>query len=122
MLFTVIFAEVAVILLLIFKTPLRKLIIMGLDRVKRGRGPIVVKTTGGTIFVVMLSSIYSVVSIHKRWIDEDGNVTPTDQILMAQHLLEASLMGNNIFISSLRISCMTNFTCINNGAVKLGIR
>lgn len=122
MLFTVIFAEVAVILLLIFKTPLRKLIIMGLDRVKRGRGPIVVKTTGGTIFVVMLSSIYSVVSIHKRWIDEDGNVTPTDQILMAQHLLEASLMGNNIFISSLRISCMTNFTCINNDAVKFGVR
>lgn len=102
-LFTVIFAEMALILLLIFKTPLRKLVIMGLDRVKRGRGPIVVKTTGGTIFIVMLSSIYSVVSIHKRWIDEDGNVTPTDQILMAQHLLEASLMGNNIFIFSLRI-------------------
>ncbi|XP_015065366.1 uncharacterized protein LOC107010599 [Solanum pennellii] len=97
-LFTVIFAEMAVILLLIFKTPLRKLIIMGLDRVKRGRGPIVVKTTGGTIFVVMLSSIYSVVSIHKRWIDEDGNVTPTDQILMAQHLLEASLMGFSLFL------------------------
>ncbi|KAG5622926.1 hypothetical protein H5410_008144 [Solanum commersonii] len=98
-LFTVIFAEMALILLLIFKTPLRKLVIMGLDRVKRGRGPIVVKTTGGTIFVVMLSSIYSVVSIHKRWIDEDGNVTPTDQILMAQHLLDASLMGFTLFLA-----------------------
>ncbi|KAL3377558.1 hypothetical protein AABB24_003791 [Solanum stoloniferum] len=98
-LFTVIFAEMALILLLIFKTPLRKLVIMGLDRVKRGRGPIVVKTTGGTIFIVMLSSIYSVVSIHKRWIDEDGNVTPTDQILMAQHLLEASLMGFTLFLA-----------------------
>ncbi|KAL3345584.1 hypothetical protein AABB24_024512 [Solanum stoloniferum] len=98
-LFTVIFAEMALILLLIFKTPLRKLVIMGLDRVKRGRGPIVVKTTGGTIFIVMLSSIYSVVSIHKRWIDEDGNVTPTDQILMAQHLLEASLMGFSLFLA-----------------------
>ncbi|KAK4711440.1 hypothetical protein R3W88_005953 [Solanum pinnatisectum] len=98
-LFTVIFAEMALILLLIFKTPLRKLVIMGMDRVKRGRGPIVVKTTGGTIFIVMLSSIYSVVSIHKRWIDEDGNVTPTDQILMAQHLLEASLMGFSLFLA-----------------------
>ncbi|KAH0719360.1 hypothetical protein KY285_015391 [Solanum tuberosum] len=98
-LFTVIFAEMALILLLIFKTPLRKLVIMGLDRVKRGRGPIVVKTTGGTIFIVMLSSIYSVVSIHKRWIDEDGYVTPTDQILMAQHLLEASLMGFTLFLA-----------------------
>ncbi|MCD7459172.1 hypothetical protein HAX54_040241 [Datura stramonium] len=92
-LFTVIFAEMALIVLVIFKTPLRKLVIMGLDRVKRGRGPIVVKTTGGTIFVVMLSTLYNVVSIRKRWIDEDGNVSPTDQILMAQHLLEASLMG-----------------------------
>lgn len=99
MLFTVIFAEMALILLLIFKTPLRKLVIMGVDRVKRGRGPIVVKTTGGTIFVVMLSSVYGVVAIRKRWIDEDGNVIPTDQILMAQHLLEASLMGFTLFLA-----------------------
>lgn len=72
---------------------------MGLDRIKRGRGPIVVKTIGGTIFMVMLSTIYSVVSIRKRWIDEDGNITPTDQILMAQHLLEASLMGFSLFLA-----------------------
>ncbi|KAK4347602.1 hypothetical protein RND71_033941 [Anisodus tanguticus] len=97
-LFTVIFAEMALIVLFIFKTPLRKLVIIGLDRVKRGRGPIVVKTTGGTIFIVMLSTLYSMVSIRKRWIDEDGNVTPTDQILMAQHLLEASLMGFSLFL------------------------
>ncbi|PHT56370.1 hypothetical protein CQW23_04856 [Capsicum baccatum] len=97
-LFSVIFAEMALIVLFIFKTPLRKVVIMGLDRVKRGRGPIVVKTTGSTIFVVMLSTIYSVVSIRKRWIDEDGNVTPTDQILMAQHLLLASLMGFSLFL------------------------
>lgn len=94
MLFSVIFAEMALIVMFVFKTPLRKLVIMGLDRIKRGRGPIIVKTIGGTIFMVMLSTIYSVVSIRKRWIDEDGNITPTDQILMAQHLLEASLMGN----------------------------
>ncbi|XP_060193481.1 uncharacterized protein LOC132622828 [Lycium barbarum] len=98
-LFSVIFAEMALIVLFIFKTPLRKLVIMSLDRVKRGRGPIVVKTTGGTIFVVMLSTLYSMVSIRKRWIDEDGNVTPTDQILMSQHLLEASLMGFLLFLA-----------------------
>lgn len=99
MLFSVIFAEMALIVMFVFKTPLRKLVIMGLDRIKRGRGPIVVKTIGGTIFVVMLSTIYSVVSIRKRWIDEDGNITPTDQILMAQHLLEASLMGFSLFLA-----------------------
>ncbi|XP_059286082.1 uncharacterized protein LOC132039598 [Lycium ferocissimum] len=98
-LFSVIFAEMALIVLFIFKTPLRKLVIMSLDSVKRGRGPIVVKTTGGTIFVVMLSTLYSMVSIRKRWIDEDGNVTPTDQILMSQHLLEASLMGFSLFLA-----------------------
>ncbi|XP_009629450.1 uncharacterized protein LOC107787681 [Nicotiana tabacum] len=98
-LFSVIFAEMALIVMFVFKTPLRKLVIMGLDRIKRGRGPIVVKTIGGTIFVVMLSTIYSVVSIRKRWIDEDGNITPTDQILMAQHLLEASLMGFSLFLA-----------------------
>ncbi|OIT26801.1 PREDICTED: uncharacterized protein LOC109214843 [Nicotiana attenuata] len=98
-LFTVIFAEMALIVMFVFKTPLRKLVIMGLDRIKRGRGPIVVKTIGGTIFVVMLSTIYSVVSIRKRWIDEDGNITPTDQILIAQHLLEASLMGFSLFLA-----------------------
>ncbi|XP_009797812.1 uncharacterized protein LOC107830674 [Nicotiana tabacum] len=98
-LFSVIFAEMALIVLFVFKTPLRKVVIMGLDRIKRGRGPIVVKTIGGTIFMVMLSTIYSVVSIRKRWIDEDGNITPTDQILMAQHLLEASLMGFSLFLA-----------------------
>ncbi|KAH7565292.1 hypothetical protein JRO89_XS09G0181700 [Xanthoceras sorbifolium] len=30
--------------------------------------------------------------IQKRWID-DGVVNPTDQVLMAKHLLEATLMG-----------------------------
>ncbi|KAJ9673862.1 hypothetical protein PVL29_023424 [Vitis rotundifolia] len=47
LLFTVIFAEMALIMIL-FKTPLRKLVIMALDRVKRGRGPIVAQTVAGT--------------------------------------------------------------------------
>ena len=93
LLFTVILSEMALILVLLFKTPLRKLVIMGLDRVKRGRGPIMVKTVGATVFVVLLSSVYSMTKIRKRWIDE-GAVNPTDQVLMAKHLLEATLMGN----------------------------
>ena len=39
LLYTVILAEMALILTLLFRTPLRKLVIMALDRVKRGRGP-----------------------------------------------------------------------------------
>ncbi|CAI0550803.1 unnamed protein product [Linum tenue] len=82
----------ALILTLLFKTPLRKLVIMALDRLKRGRGPVMVKTVAGTIFIVLLSSLYSMVKIQNRSI-EAGAPNPTDQVLMSRHLLEASLMG-----------------------------
>ncbi|CAH9130819.1 unnamed protein product [Cuscuta epithymum] len=100
LLFPLIFAEMALILIFVFKTPLRKLVILGLDRLKRGRGPIIVKTVAGTVLVVMISSIYNVISIRNRWIEDDGgDITPTDQILLAQHLLEASLMGFSLFLA-----------------------
>lgn len=98
LLFTLIFAEMALIVIFVFKTPLRKLVIMGLDRLKRGRGPIVVKTVAGTLFVVMMSSVYNLMSIHRRWM-EDGDLNPTDQVLASQHMLEASLMGFSLFLA-----------------------
>ncbi|XP_034698810.1 uncharacterized protein LOC117924311 [Vitis riparia] len=98
LLFTVIFTEMAMIMVLLFKTPLRKLVIMGLDRVKRGRGPIMVKTVAATVLVVLISSVYSMMKIRKRGIDDDV-VNPTDQVLMAKHLLETSLMGFTLFLA-----------------------
>ncbi|XWS12861.1 hypothetical protein CRYUN_Cryun37aG0126800 [Craigia yunnanensis] len=98
LLFLVIFSEMAVIVVLSFKTPLRKLVIMGLDKVKRGRGPIMVKTVAGTVSLVMMSSVYSMMKIQKRWMD-DGAANPTDQVLMAKHLLEATLMGGSLFLA-----------------------
>lgn len=92
LLYTVAFAEMALILTLLFKTPLRKLVIMSLDKLKRGRGPVMVKTVSGTVFAVLLSSVYSIVKIQNSTI-EAGAVNPTDQVLMSKHLLEASLMG-----------------------------
>jgi len=68
---------------------------MSLDRLKRGRGPVMVKTVAGTVFLVLISSVYSMVKIQKRGIDAGGVFNPTDQVLMAKHLLEATLMGNN---------------------------
>ncbi|XP_057471254.1 uncharacterized protein LOC130760078 [Actinidia eriantha] len=97
-LFTLIFAEMALIVIFVFKTPLRKLVIMGLDRLKRGHGPIVVKTVAGTVFVVMISSVHSIMKIQKRWIDE-GDLNPTDQVLLSKQLLEASLMGFSLFLA-----------------------
>lgn len=65
---------------------------MCLDRVKRGRGPVVVKTLIGVLFVLMVSSLHSIFKIHKRS-DEFGSITPTDQVLVSRLMLEASLMG-----------------------------
>ncbi|GAV73217.1 Bap31 domain-containing protein [Cephalotus follicularis] len=98
LLFMVIFSEVALIMLLLFKTPLRKLVIMALDRVKRGRGPLIVKTVAVTVSVVLISDVYSMIKIQNRWID-DGPVNPTDQVLMADHLLESTLLGATLFIA-----------------------
>lgn len=105
LLFTVIISEMVLILLFSFKTPLRKLVILAVDRMKRGRGPIMVKTVAGTVLIVLLSSVYSMVTIQKRWID-DGAINPTDQVLMVKHLLEATLMGKLKYFS---FSCVFGF-------------
>ncbi|XP_054791383.1 uncharacterized protein LOC129297015 isoform X2 [Prosopis cineraria] len=97
-LFTVIFLEAVAIMMILFKTPLRKLVIMGLDRVKRGRGPVMAKTMGGTVLVMLLSSVHSILKIQKRRI-EDGAINPTYQVIVAKHLVEATLMGAVLFLA-----------------------
>lgn len=99
LLFTVILMEASAIMLLLFKTPLRKLVLMGLDHLKQGRGPIVVKTVCATIFVVLLTTVNSVLQITRRRDDETPDLTPTDQVLFSKHLLEASLMGFILFLA-----------------------
>lgn len=99
LLYTVIFTEATMIALLLFKTPLRKLVIMALDRLKRGRGPLMVKTVAGTLVIVLSSSVYSMINIQKRGIEDAAAVNPTDQVLMAKHLLEATLMGAVLFLA-----------------------
>ncbi|KAL9441641.1 hypothetical protein AB3S75_020190 [Citrus x aurantiifolia] len=55
----------ALILALLFGSPLRKLLILGLDKLKQGRGPLVAKSVGATVLVVLSSAVYNVVEIHK---------------------------------------------------------
>lgn len=98
LLFIVIISEMALILACLFRTPLRKLVIMGLDQIKRGRGPVVVKTVAGTVFVVLMTSLYGVMKVKKSGIDAVGILSPTDQVLMMKHLLEATLMGFFLFL------------------------
>lgn len=96
LLFVVIFGEMAMILLLLFKTPLRKLLILTLDRVKRGSAPLIVKSVAATVFVIMMYTVYTIQDIQSRPIDA---LNPTDHILLATHMLEASLMGFALFLS-----------------------
>uniref|UniRef100_A0A0D6R053 Endoplasmic reticulum transmembrane protein n=1 Tax=Araucaria cunninghamii TaxID=56994 RepID=A0A0D6R053_ARACU len=99
LLFTVVIVEGAVALLLMVNIPpLRKLTIKSLDRVKSGKGPATVKTLAATLSVIMASSITSILKIQNRAI-KMATITPTDQILMRTHLLEASLMGFALFLA-----------------------
>lgn len=95
LLFTVLAAEAATVTALLFCTPLRKFVVMGVDHLKRGRGPVVVKTVAATALVVFCSNLYSMAKINRHSAEHGGAVTPTDQVLMSRNLLEATLMGKN---------------------------
>lgn len=69
---------------------------MSLDRAKRGRGPVVVQTVSATVCVVLVASVYSMMKIQKRWVEE-GAMNPTDEVIMSKHLLESTLMGKSSF-------------------------
>ncbi|XP_030511180.1 uncharacterized protein LOC115725724 isoform X2 [Cannabis sativa] len=92
LLFMLVIGEMALILTLMFKSPIRKLVILSMDQMKQGRGPLVMKSVGGTMVVIFISTIYVVMGIQKRSTDAAGVVNPTDEVLKAQHLLQASLI------------------------------
>ncbi|XP_074570427.1 uncharacterized protein LOC141827043 [Curcuma longa] len=98
LLFTVLAVEAATVTALLFSTTLRKLVVIGVDHLKRGRGPVVVKTVAATALVVFCSSLYSMTKISRRSA-EHGALTPTDQVLMSRNLLEATLMGFILFLA-----------------------
>ncbi|KAI3703000.1 hypothetical protein L6452_28754 [Arctium lappa] len=89
-------AEMLVIMILLFRTPLRKLVMIVMDRLKDGRGP-VMSTVAATLFVFLMSTLYSITRIQKRSM-ETGAVNPTDHVLLANHILDASLMGFCLFL------------------------
>uniref|UniRef100_A0A7N2LCQ3 Endoplasmic reticulum transmembrane protein n=1 Tax=Quercus lobata TaxID=97700 RepID=A0A7N2LCQ3_QUELO len=92
-LFLVLFAEGVLAFLLLVKIgPLRELAIKNLDPLKTGKGPATAKTIAGTMSVILLSSLMSIVKIHNRGA-KLGTMSPMDQVLWRTHLLEASLMA-----------------------------
>ncbi|KAM1666462.1 hypothetical protein ACFX1X_046102 [Malus domestica] len=98
LLYTVIFSEMLLILAFLFKNPLRKLVILALDKMKQGKAPVMVKTVAGTVFAVLMADVYNLVDIKNRTI-ESGVLNPTDEVLMSVKMLEISLMGFFLFLS-----------------------
>ncbi|XP_011013138.1 PREDICTED: uncharacterized protein LOC105117241 [Populus euphratica] len=96
LLFTVVFTEMAVILILLFRTPVRKLVIMAIDQLKQGKGPLVAKTVATTLIVVFTSVLHNALQIRKRLLDA-GAVNSADEVLMVERILEASLLGFSLF-------------------------
>lgn len=90
-LYAIVLAEVVVILLLLFRTPLRNPLLMLLDRLKQGRGPIVVSTARAVLFVVMASLLFNKNRIQDRS-EEGGGANQTNQVLHASQRLQASLL------------------------------
>ena len=80
------------LLLMVKIGPLRELVMKGLDQVKMGKGPATVKTIAGTMSVILLSSVTSILKIQNKGA-KLGTMTPMDQVLWRTHLLETSLMG-----------------------------
>ncbi|XP_030553380.1 uncharacterized protein LOC115757308 [Rhodamnia argentea] len=100
LLFGLAFLEMALVVVLLFKTPLRMLLMLGLDRLKRGRGRLVAGTVAMTMVVVFSSAVYNVLGI-QRGLADATIINPTDQVLMANSLLEASLLGFSLFLGIL---------------------
>ncbi|KAJ8428504.1 hypothetical protein Cgig2_029957 [Carnegiea gigantea] len=101
LLFLVLFVEAVVAFLMLVKIgPLRELVIKSLDQVKVGKGPATVRTIAGTMSVILLSSLMSIVKIQNKGA-KLGTMSPMDQVLWRTHLLEASLMGFTLFLGFL---------------------
>ncbi|KAI3789484.1 hypothetical protein L2E82_02281 [Cichorium intybus] len=95
LLFTVLFAEMMIILLLLFETPIREPLVAGLGGFKQGKAQLVVKSFGATVFLVMMYNIYTIVEI--RSCSVNAVVSP-NRVILAYHILEASLMGVSLFL------------------------
>ncbi|KAI3461853.1 hypothetical protein Pfo_018516 [Paulownia fortunei] len=97
--FLVVCAEGLVAFLLLVKIgPLRELVLKGLDEVKTRRATVL--TIAGTIFVILLSNLFSILKIQNKGA-KHGAMTPMDQVLWRTNLLEATLMGFSLFLGFL---------------------
>ncbi|MBA0676197.1 hypothetical protein Goari_017698 [Gossypium aridum] len=83
-------AETALVLGLIFSSPLRELVMRILDIITVGKANLILKTVAATLLLVFTSMLYDVIEIKKCW-SEGAVPNPADEILMAKQVLKASM-------------------------------
>ncbi|KAM7498311.1 hypothetical protein LguiA_022725 [Lonicera macranthoides] len=96
-LFAVLLVEAALILFLFFKTDIRDPLLQTLDALKQGKGPLILKTFAVFFLAVLLSGVYCVFKIRHRSI-QAGSIDLTDQVVLSEKLLQASLAGILLFL------------------------
>ncbi|GAB2229546.1 hypothetical protein Droror1_Dr00013792 [Drosera rotundifolia] len=120
LLFVVLLAEAIVLFLMLVKIgPLSELVINSLDQVMMGKGRATVKTIAGTMSVILLSSLISILKIRNKGA-KLGTVSPMDQVLWRTHLHEASLMGRILLLQSDLSMAVKNHCNLRIGIVSLG--
>lgn len=92
LLFTLIIIKIALTLSLVFETPLKTLAITALDRLKQGRSRTISRTLKGILLAAFVSTIYPIMKAYYGSVGVDS-VNPVDEVLVANKMLQASLMG-----------------------------
>ncbi|PKI67722.1 hypothetical protein CRG98_011935 [Punica granatum] len=83
----------SVVVGLLSETRMKKLLMLGLGWVKRGRGHLVVRTVAATFTMVFGSALFDVVNYRRRMSETGKRINPTYEVLITNHLLETSLMA-----------------------------
>lgn len=95
----VVLIEGGIALLLMFRFPPCYLLLMkGIDVLKTGRGPALIRTLVGTVSIVLATTLSNMYKIEKR-ISKLGSPTPVDHFMLRTYLLEVSLMGYSLFLA-----------------------
>lgn len=85
-----ILGEIALILALLLEIKLAEPVIIAVDRLKRGRGPLVVRMIAGSVLFVLVARVYGTINIIKR------TTMLNPSVLM--NMLQISLTGNLFFL------------------------
>ncbi|RAL41013.1 hypothetical protein DM860_008711 [Cuscuta australis] len=101
-LYALVFLEGMTIILL-FHSPLRKPLVKLLNRLKKGKGPIIANSVFGTLFMILISIFYNMSKMR----------TTNHLLILPNYLLEASFLGTLTYIlDRLTLLFKVTFFCL----------